>query len=151
MTITVGFSIVTNSIAALSISGVTVKDIDQIPTSASMLCPILFPQPNDFVTGITPTFETYGSNGGAKINMTYTLNYVFLECEAGSGISAFDAYNGLITHIAAILQAVLSNDAITGAVDITPHGIPNIGVIEDPAGNQFWGALLSFEILEYVQ
>lgn len=151
MTIAVNFATVTNSIAALVVSGVTIKDIDEIPDAANMLTPIMFPQPNDFITDIQPEFVSFGSNGTAKINMSYTLNYVFLECEAGSGVSAFAGYSGLITHLMAIMVTMLSNDAITGAVDNVPQSITSIGVVQDPAGNEYWGALLSFRILEFVQ
>ncbi len=150
MTVTSAFSTIANSIAALSVSGVTIKDIDEIPQSAALLCPVLIPQPNDFVTDFEASFQSLGSNGTAKIDLTYTLNYVYLHCEAGSGISAFDIYSGLITNLSAILVAVLSNDAITGLVDMKPR-IGSIGVIEDPSGNRYWGVMLSLSILEYAQ
>lgn len=151
MTITVSFATVADSISGLTVPGVNIANIDNIPVTAQMLCPILIPQPNDFITGISPTFETLGSNGDAAINMSYTLNYVFLECETGSGVSAMDAYASLIAHLAAIMKTMLSNDAITGAIDNLPNAISSIGAIQDPSGNQYWGALIQLKILEYVQ
>ncbi len=151
MTITVSFSTVADSISNLSISGVTIKDINQIPDSASMLCPLLIPQPNGFVSEITPTFETFGSNGTPKINMMYTLNYVFLHSEVGSGISAFDGYSDLMAKLELIFEAILSNDVVTGAVDFKLQSVSNVGVITDPAGLDYWGVLLSFRVLEYSQ
>lgn len=151
MTITSAFSTITNSIAALTISGVTIKDIDEIPDSARMLCPVLIPQPNDFVTNFVPSVQTLGSNGGAKLNFEYDLNYVYLHAEAGSGIGALSIYSGLITKLSAILVAIASNDAITGLVDLQTSSIGNIGIIEDPSGKQFWGVMLSFRVLEYAQ
>jgi hypothetical protein len=151
MTITSAFSTVTNSIAALSISGVTIKDIDEIPQSAQLLGPVLIPQPNDFVTEFTQTFQSFGSNGTAKVDFGYTLNYVYLHCEAGSGISSFDIYAGLITNLSAIVVAIASNDAVSGLVDLKIASISNIGVIEDPSGNQYWGVLLGLRVLEFGQ
>ena len=151
MAITSAISTVADSIAGLTISGVTIKDIDQIPDSASMLCPLLIPQPANFVTDISVSFETFGSNGGAKINTNYTLNYVFLFCEVGSGLGAFAAFSGLMTKLSAILVAINSNDTITGAVDMKINSIGNIGVITDPAGNEFWGLEFSLRVLEYSQ
>lgn len=150
MTITVAFATVADSIAGLTYTGITAKDIDQIPDNAELLCPIFFPQPNDFVMDIQSTFQSFGSNGTAKIDLSYTLNYVYLHCKTG-GIGAFEANAGLIANIAVIVKAILSNDAITGAVDIVPQTIQSIGVVEDPAGNQFWGALFSFRVLEFSQ
>ena len=151
MTVTSTISPVADSIAALSVSGVTIKDIDQIPDTARMLCPLIIPQPANFVSDLSITFETFGSNGGAKINTNYTLNYVFLFCEVGSGMGAFAAFSGLISKLSALLVAINSNDAITGAVDIKINSISNIGVITDPAGVEFWGLEFSLRVLEFSQ
>lgn len=149
MTITSTISTVADSIAALSISDVTIKDIDQIPDTAWMLCPIIIPNPSNFVTDLSVSFETFGSNGGAKINTNYTLNYMFLFCEASSGLGAFAAYSGMISKLQSILVAINSNDAITGAVDVKINSISNIGVITDPAGKDFFGLEFSLKVLEY--
>ena len=151
MTITSAIATVADSIAGLSISGVTIKDIDQIPDSAAFLCPLLIPQPANFVTDLSVSFETFGSNGGAKINTNYTLNYVFLFCEVGSGLGSFAAFAGLVAKLSTILVAINSSDAITGAVDVKINSIGNIGVITDPAGNEFWGLEFSLRVLEFSQ
>ena len=151
MAVTSSFSTITNSIAALSISGVTIKDIDEIPQSASLLLPILFPRPNDFVTEFSQQFMSLGSNGAAKINFEYNLNYVFLYAEAGSGLGTYELYNGLITKLSAILVAFASNDAITGLVDLQTSTIGSIGIVEGPSGQQYWGLMLSLHVLEFAQ
>lgn len=151
MTISSTIATVADSIAGLTISGVTIKDIDQIPDTASMLTPLLIPQPANFVTNLSVEFKTFGSNGGAKIDTSYTLNYAFLFCEVGSGISSFAAFSGLIGKLQEILVAITSNDAITGAVDVKIGTIGNIGVITDPAGVEYWGLEFSLRVLEYTQ
>ncbi len=151
MTVTSTISTVADSIAALSVSGVTIKDIDQIPDTARMLCPLIIPQPANFVSDLSITFESFGSNGGAKINTNYTLNYVFLLCEVGSGMGAFAAFSGLISKLSALLVEINSNDSITGAVDVKINSISNIGVITDPAGVEFWGLEFSLRVLEFSQ
>lgn len=150
MTIASTISTVTDGIAGLIISGVTIKDIDQIPEAARLLTPLVIPQPNNFVTDLSVTFETFGSNGSAKMNTNYTLNYVFLFCEVG-GLSAFAAFSGLIEKLSAILVAIDSNDAISGAVDVKINSIGNLGVITDPAGVEFLGLEFSLRVLEYTQ
>lgn len=150
MTITVSFAAVADNIAGLAMTPVTVKDIDQIPDNAELLCPILFPQPSNFVSDILATHESFGSNGTPKINMNYTLNYVFLHAKTG-GVGQYEAYAGLIANLEIILESILSNDALASAIDNMPSSIQGIGIVEDPTGNQYWGALLSFRILEYTQ
>jgi len=150
MTVSSAFQTITNSIAALSVSGVTIKDIDEIPQSGRLITPVLFPRPNEFVTEFEPTFQSFGSNGTAKIDLGYNLHYVYLHAEAGTGIGAFDAYNGMITKLSAILVALLSNDALTGLVDQKPI-IEGMGVIEDPSGVEYWGIMFALRVLEFAQ
>lgn len=142
---------VADSIAGLSISGVTIKDIDQIPDSAKLLCPLLIPQPNDYVTNLTYTRQSFGSMGAEKLDCTYSLNYIYLHCELGSGLGAYAPYAGIISKLELILETVMSNDTITGAVDIQVGNIGSIGVINDPAGNQYWGVIFSLNVLEHSQ
>jgi hypothetical protein len=151
MTVTSSIATIADSVAALSVTGVTFKDIDQIPDTARMLCPLFIPDPSRFVTGYGMTFETFGSNGAAKMNSTYTLNYLYLHCEAGSGINAFAPYAGLISKLSAVLVAIFSNDAITGAVDIALESVGEIGIITDPAGVEYWGVQVTLKVLEYNQ
>ena len=73
---------VTNSIAALSVTGVTIKDIDEIPASVDAYdCPILYPEPVDFVTNLTVTAASFQG----KYDVEYDLTYTFLYAQIGEG------------------------------------------------------------------
>lgn len=151
MTVTCNVNTVATSIAGLTVTGVTIKDLNAIPDTGSMLTPIMFPQPNGYMSNTSMTFESFGSNGTAKMNLEYDLNYVFLYAEVGSGVNAFAPYSGLITKLAAILVTIFSNDAISGLVDMKLGSVGNVGVIADPAGTNFWGVLFTLHVLEYEQ
>lgn len=151
MTITCQLETVAASIAALSISGMNIKGIDNIPQSANGLTPLLIPQPNDFVTNLSPTRVSFGGGGTAKMDLTYTLHYVYLHAEAGSGLSTYAVYAGLIANFVAIIEAILENDDISGAVDMELGNVGDIGIISDPSDNEFWGVLFELNILEHVQ
>lgn len=151
MTVTCSVNTVASSIAGLTVTGVTIKDLSAIPDNAAMLCPIIIPQPNGYMSGTKVSFETFGSNTGAKLNLEYDLNYVYLHCQVGSGVNSFAPYSGLITNLAAILVTIMSNDKINGLVDMTLGGVGEVGVISDPAGNQFWGVLFNLHVLEFAQ
>ncbi len=150
MTVSIALATVADSIAGLSITGITIKDIDQIPDNASMLCPLLIPRPDGFVTDISPSFESFGSGGTAKMNLEYTLNYVFLHSQIGSGINTYATFSDLISKLVAIIAKIMANDAITGAVDIQVQSIGEIGVVNDPAENEYWGVPLAFRVKEFV-
>ena len=150
MTVSSAFATIANSIAGLTISGVTIKDIDEIPQSAKLLTPLLIPQPDNWITDFQCEFQSFGSNGAAAMDFTYSLNYIYLHCPIGAGVATYDIYAGLITKLSAILVAIASNDALTGLVDLKPR-IGQIGVIQDPSGNEFWGVMFSLPVLEFAQ
>lgn len=150
MTIALNFVTVAGSIASISISGVTVKDIDEVPMSGELILPVLFPQPNGWLSDIQPVTQSLGSLGSQKMDFNYTLNYVFLLAEQGSGISQTDFLSPLVTKLELIFEAILSNDVVTGLVDMQLNSL-DLGTVEDPAGNSYWGALFSLRCLEYAQ
>ena len=151
MTITVSLATITESISNLDIQGVTVKDIDSIPDSAKLLCPLLIPNPTRFITNISTSRESTGGGGSALMNMDYTLNYIYLHCQAPGGISNFSNYAGLVDNLVHIIEAILENDDIAGAVDMTFGDIDRIDTIQDPAGNEFLGVMFSVRIKEFTQ
>lgn len=151
MTISVDLDTVASSIAALNISGITVKGIDAIPDSARLLCPLLIPNPTRWLSDISTTRATTGGAGSALMDMSYTLNYIYLHCEAQSGMANFSAYAGCINNLILIFEAILANDNISGAVDMTINGIERVDNITDPAGNEYLGVMFSLRITEFVQ
>jgi hypothetical protein len=152
MTINCQIDTITNSIAGLSVTGVTIKDIHDIPESAALLLPVMFPRPNEFITDLTFTRVSQGGGGTALMDVSYTLNYVYCHAPIGSGVGGlFSSYNSLITNIALILEKLFASDNITGAVDMTVAGISSVGPVADPAGNPYHGVEISLRILEFAQ
>ena len=150
MTPTASFATVANSIAALSISGVHVFDIDNIPVDAKSYLPALFPAPDGFITGIQFTRLTPGTNGTAKMDLSYTLTYRFLHSIVGSGAGLIATYADAIEKLSRIVIAILSNDAPAGVVNMELESISNIGPMTDPAGQiQYIGAEIALKCLEY--
>jgi hypothetical protein len=56
----------------------------------------------------------------------------------------------MITNVAAILVSLMTNDAITGAVDLQVRAINDIGPVLDPAGNSYFGCAVSVEITQLI-
>lgn len=151
MTVVLSPVTVANSIANLSISGVTIRSVDNIPQAGQLVTPILFPQPNGFISDILPETRSLGLGTTAAIDFNYTLNYVFLFAELGSGLSQLDPYSPLIQKLELIWETILTNDVVTGLVDLKLNGVQGLGEVEDPAGNKYWGALFSLRCLEFAQ
>ena len=151
MTVALSPKTVAENIALLSISGVTIRDLSNIPQSGQMVTPILFPQPSGFITDISVENQSFGPNTSAAIDFSYTLHYVFLFTELGSGMSQLDPYSPLVEKLELIWETMITNDAVTGLVDMKLNGVEALGDIEDPSGNRFWGALFSMRCLEFAQ
>ena len=148
MAYTLSLSTVADSISKLSISGVTVKDVDQL--APAMTSNVLYPLPNGWITGAKFTPVTYGSNSGEQANFTCNMTYRFLGTLVGD-MGAFNkAYSNVISKMTLILNAILSNDVITGAVDFRFVGVANIGPVSDPAGNMYHGCDLTFMYEEFL-
>jgi len=152
MTIAVSFVTVADSISKLSISGVNVKDLNEIPTDASKVLPVLYPIPNGFVTDVKATRVTMGGGGTAKIDFEYTLNYRYLHSIAGADLGLFSTYTGLMTKLELICEKILASDNLTGAIDVTLQNISNVGPLTDPAGKTtYHGVDIALRVLEFAQ
>lgn len=138
---------IATSIAALSVSGLAIKDLDKIPTKAGVRAfPMVYPNPDGFMTNLVVTRQSFDT---AKKDVTYTLNYVYLFKAVKSGRSLFDVYQELVTGVLAFIDAIIANDTLTGAIDITPQDVVAFGLVFDPSGEPFFGAELAFAILEF--
>ena len=152
MTIAINLVTVADAIAALNISGVTVRDIDQIPESALPILPVLYPRPNEFITNLKWSRETYGADSAAAMNLTYVLHYHYLHAVVGSGGGLLSVYSGLITNLVKILAAIFDDSNPSGAVDMQLVSISSVGVLTDPAGEtKYHGVEISLQVTEYIQ
>jgi hypothetical protein len=147
MSATIDFTTVTNSIAALSISGVTVKDSDELTNALGGMFAMLVPVPDNFITGLRVV--TVSSN---KVNLDvhYDLHYRYFHCKPGVN-SLFSDYQNLLTNLAAITVAFSQNESLSGAID---NGAPTygpIGTLQDNAGNVYLGCDLTIHVFQFLE
>jgi len=145
------FATITNSIAAISVSGVTIKDIDEIPESVAVRdCPIMYPEPDGFISGLTYTRDSTGPGSTALATVNYNMTYAYLHTSVGSGRGLFDVYDAMLTKVGLIIDAIIISDGITGVVDLTIQDVSQFGAVPDPSGNMFIGTRLVFQIVEFI-
>ena len=142
-------STVCTSIAALTVDGVKIRDLDNIPAGVERLAPILFPDPENPVSNFAPMRMSYGGGSSAKMDADYDLNYMFIFCKIGAGRTGLDYIEDCMEKIQAIYDAVLSIDTITGAVDVFPNEAVQMTTITDPSGNNYLGCSMSFHVKEF--
>ena len=145
------FATICDSIAGISVSGVTIKDINEIPESVTVRdCPIMYPEPDGFISGLTYTRDSTGSGSVALATVNYNMTYAFLYTSVGSGRGLFDVYDDMLTKVGLIIDAIIISDGITGVVDLTIGDAIQFGAVPDPAGNMFIGTRLVFQIVEFI-
>jgi len=139
---------VADSIAGLSISGVTVKDINELSASWKSLPNVLYPRPDNFVTGMSLTQAELTKQ---KFDLRYTLNYRFLHVQLGNDAVLFAAYPTLIAKIVLIINTIIANHNLSCAVDVSFGGITALGPLPDPAGNVYHGCDFTINVLEFLE
>jgi len=143
---------VADSISKLSVAGVKIKDIDTIPEEVTQrICPVMFPSPEGFVTGLRVEPKSYGAGTSGKNDVKYTLNYVFLYQPVGSDRYVTKNIAKLVDKTVLILNALIANDAVIGSVDIEPRIDGEFGKLADQVGNEFFGALIAIDVCEFYE
>lgn len=109
---------VADSISKLVVTGLSIKDIDEIPGKLEGRdCPFLTLDPDSPVTFDSLDFVTMGG-ANAKKDAHYTLNYLLVYGQAGKGrTNKLESISGMISLAQRIVEAIIGATAIDGAVD----------------------------------
>lgn len=147
---------IATAIASLSVSGVSMKDIDEIPKAVSIDdCPIFFPHPDEWYSG-TNSVETPGNFVGQAtvFDAVRRFRYIYLHdlSTAAKPLSVVLAPMADKTDL--IYSAIASLNAQAGVLTVQSISISNFGEIVAPAvgtstvRNVFYGCFVDIEILE---
>lgn len=141
-----------NSIAGLTVSGVTIKDLDEIPEAQQASAAIIIPRPDGFVSGFSIERDSQGSNtvGLPRYTVGYNLTYRLLYSPLGVERGLFKLYPSAVAAAFRFVDAVTANDAVTGALDIQVADIQNVGPVADPSGAMFHGCDIIVRVTELV-
>lgn len=140
-------------IAALTVSGVTIKDISNIPEAVTPRdLPMLYPSPNNWKNGGTSEPSTGALTFGPPTGRTWLFNriykYVYLHAPAGAGRSIAENYTALSAKEDAIVEALTALDLAN--VDVKQIEVADYGVLEDSAGSKFYGFTVTLTLREYL-
>lgn len=129
-------------IAALSVTGLTIKAVTAIPESVlARDCPLFMANPDNWL-GETATTDVFENSQAVAVQTRYTLNYLFLYASAGSGRGLKDHFSGFATTYAALRQKLIKMDL--PLISITNVTASNFGMITDATTkSSFYGALVT--------
>lgn len=142
-------STITNSIAALSVSGLTIKDIDEIPEAWTLSGHVLYPEPVDLVTNFVAENASFGVGAGSSWNVEYDLTYTLLYEKLGSG-NGLQFFSPAVLMGFAVMDAIMAASPLAGAVTVKPTSMSTPGPVSDPSGNMFYGMRITLHVLEFV-
>jgi hypothetical protein len=148
MSSTVDFATVANAISGLSISGVTVQDVSGITDAIGLGANVLSPRPKNFVTGLRIEEIEVTKQ---KLNVYYTLNYVYYHTQIGGLGGLFGTYADMIGKLALIVLAFCGNAVLAGTMDSGKPRVGQIAGIPDAAGNIFHSCEISIDILQFLE
>ena len=149
-----GSKAIATGIAALSVSGVTIKDITAIPQQVQARdCPIMFPHPQSWLQGgngggQAEGPETFGTPTTRYWEFSRTYQYVFLQATVGSERGIYVHYSNASANIDAIQTAILALNLSN--VDVMNVNCSSFGVIEDPVAGKFYGCFIDIKLRERV-
>lgn len=141
-------------IAALSIAGVKkIADISEIPEQIQPRdCPMLFPSPNNWVSGSNgePSTgpATFGSPSARMWVFDRIFNYTYAHAPAGSERGLYKVIPALSDQADAIQMALTALD-IPG-VDVMNISVGQFVQITDPVGGTFYGFTIALTMRERV-
>ncbi len=151
MTVTIHTEDVITAISNLSITGVTVCDLNEIPDGADERRSYLIPSPGEppFVSEFEIERVTFGHSLAGQ-NATYRLNYKLLYKPVGTGRGLKDVIPGLTTMAVNVVEAIQSAVTLNGAVTWKAR-LDNMVIITDPSGTPWDGWNISIEVLDFIQ
>jgi len=146
---TLAITTVCSSIAALTVAGVKICDLDNVPPSGERLAPILFPDPANPLSNFVAERMSYGGGSSHLADADYDLNYIYIHCQMGAGRTGLDYLEDCMEKVQAIYDAVMEIDTFAGGVDMWPTGNVQLTTLTDPAGNNYLGCSLTFHVKEF--
>jgi hypothetical protein len=141
---------IVDAIAAVSISGVTIKDVDQVAGSFLGQSSILYPNiDGPFVTDFRLDYKAITRGSTAPVNALYTLNYRYLYVAVGDIALLPKAYSDVFTKLITILNALAAVHApYSGGVDMEIAAVTDLHPLPDPVGNMFYGFDIALAVEE---
>lgn len=119
---TLDITSVATAISALTVTGLTISDFDEIPMSLSIRnTPLLIPDPEKPITGFNTIEASFGASS-MKRDVHYTLNYILIGFPVGLGRSTvIESFKTTLALVIAFIQALYNASNLGAAVEWEPQ------------------------------
>lgn len=139
---------VATAIAALTVPGVTILDLDQMKQALTGNdCPLFGPSSHE------PPFLSEWENQRITLQgnqrNAYTLNYKLFQAPIGADRGLFRQWPDMVENARKIVEAIQAVPRVDGCKSIGLAGMPQFGPVVDASGQQFHGATFALRIVEF--
>lgn len=143
-----GLATIVTSIAALSVTGLTIKDMDEIPAEVKGRKPMLIPN-SDFLSDFELITQSFGPGSTAKYDVLYTLSYRLCYKPIGAG-RPLEYFDDMVLMVGLFLDAIIAANPLSGSIRLVPLSVSGMGNVEDPSGFLFHGCDIGIRVMEFV-
>ena len=144
---------VATAFAALSPfdSDIKILDLDEVLEKVTKRdTPLLMPAGEFFTTpALGP--KSLGTGSTAQFNLTYILTYRFFYKAVAATRSRAQILQGFVGKTTAIIDNIILNDTLTGAIDFRVVSIGAFAQVVDPSEvTMFWGTDIGIQVTEFI-
>jgi hypothetical protein len=142
---------IANGIAALTVTGVTIKSLSNIPDIITVgECPILMPDENNWMSGAVggPDGDGPSTFGPGMWEFQRDFGYIYLHSATGQKRSMSDHLAAISANIDAI-QTALTTLNVAG-VDVIQITCGEFGPYTDPSKQNFYGLKIVVTVEERI-
>lgn len=148
---------IATAIAGLSVTGVSIKDITDIPKSINKgNCPIFFPHPDEWYQGTKSEPGQGGLYAGhaGVYDAVRTMRYIYLHSPAVTANIISDTYPDMSDKVDLLYSALAGLNGEAGTLTVQSINVSEFGEIAAPAAgtsqirNRFYGCFFTIQILE---
>jgi hypothetical protein len=144
---------IATAIAALSVSGVTMKNITNIPKAIRKDdCPIFFPHPDEWFVNTVSSPDADFVGQATVYDAVRTFRYIYLHGLSTAGNPIADVYPAMAAKVD-LLYSAIAAFSVNGIV-MQSISISRFGEIVAPVNgtaqtrNVFFGCFFDFQVLE---
>jgi hypothetical protein len=129
---------IATAIAAISVPGVTVKNINTFAdANYSRDVPLFMPNPENWLSGSTSTLQSFGLASTRFWLVDRTFSYIYLHAQVGSTRTLSDVFTALAANMDLIWESLLELDIPD--IDVVSVSWNKPSTVTDPSGAQFIG------------
>lgn len=154
MTLTVKALRVLTAISNISITGISILDITDIPDNGVIPLKTLYPNARingGIISPMSLKRTGFGSAGTETAEDRYGLNYRYICSDPKGNVgNIYQALPIVLADYKTIKEALMVNDTVDGCQDLWIQSISDIPVIvHDIAGHPYWGFDIQLGVWEF--